>query len=339
MVAVTVPPVPGRVSMATHFFRYCYRILKLIPIGNLTANSLQTIICLIGCLLCFFPVAIGPHLEFDEDIIESALTSERNRDLAVAVLALAAPVFIDIAADFCTNISVGIKSKRIRMHVRESMLKPYEQFLLTCSLLSVPTIAFLPRETHHIVTTYLCFSRFRILLVGGLVVISLSRFDKRFWSTKMTYLIVCLLAASSVTGAYADNLGLENSLSRKVADAVLLTGIGAFFVCSCRWFYTSGPNVLRIRSKVHDIDALSNQNSPGIGIGEQHLVFPLLYIVSANVSSLFLAATMRSYPTITFDAGWFFFNNLGCVVYLIFLLTISERMNKYQVLQGLVRTI
>jgi hypothetical protein len=334
MVTVTIPQVPRYFNMAALFSRFRYRILSPTPFENLTTNGLQTAICLIGCLCCFLPAAIGPHLEFEFTVLESAFTSERNRNLSIAALALTAPIFIEIAADYCTNIFVGDKSKRIRMHVRESLLKPYEQFLLTCSILSVPTIAFLPSHTHHIVTTYFCFTRSRILLVSGLVVISVSRFDKKFWTKEITYVVLCLLTTSSVTGSYADNLGLENTVMTKVADAVLIAGIGIFCLCSCKWFYYSVPIVLRMKSKIHDVHTSANQNSPGIA--EQHLAFPLLYISSANMSALFVVATMKSFPTGIMDADWFFINNLGYVTYLIFLLTITERMAKYEVLQGLV---
>lgn len=290
-----------------------------------------TAICLIGCTLCFLPALMG-QIETEDDMLVNALTSNKNRDLAVAVIALSVPVFTEIAADYCTNIFVGPKSKRIKMHVREALLKPSEHLLLTCSILSVPVMAFLPARMDHLVATYLCFTRFRILLVGGLVIISLSRFDKKIWTKEITLLCVCLATVSCVVGSFADNLELVNY--GKFADAVMIAGMGVFCLCSCRWFYISVPIVLRMKSKIHDVNELINQNSPGVA--EQHLVFPLLYIISANVSAIFLAATMRSLPTLTFDAEWFFFNNLAFVVYLIILLTISERMAKYEVLQGLV---
>jgi hypothetical protein len=338
MGTVTVPQILGHIDMVAILSRYCCRIFPSNQLGYLTPNGLQTAICLIGCLCCFLPVVIGPHVEFELKELDSALTSDRNRNLAVAALALTAPIFIEMAADYCTNIFVGAKSKRIRMHVRESLLKPYEQFLLTCSILSVPTIAFLPSDTDHVVTTYFCINRFRILLVGGLVLISLSRFNKKIWTTNITYIVLCLLATSEVTGSYADNLGLlENTVMRKVADSLLIVGLGIFCLCSCKWFYFSVPIVLRMKSRVHDVETLVNQNAPRMA--EQHLVFPLVYIASANVGALFVIASTRIIPKHILEDDWFFISNLGYVTYLIFLLTISERMAKYEVLQGLVSSI
>lgn len=309
-----------------------------------STNTTLTALCVFGSVTCFIPVVLG-HFEFEQSVLHEALTSDKNRDLAVAVLSLVAPMFVEIVFEFINNFSVGAKSKKLRMHMRESLLNPFEQFLLMCGIMSVAIVAFLPADTHHLVSIYLCLGRFRILLVGGVVITSLYRYDKKIWTARISYSSLLLAITSCASGAYADNQGPHNTPSRKIADAALLFGIGLCMFCAFKWFYinipppcvfrTNIPCVFPIKCKIHDTDVMGSQSNAGPG--KLAIMFPFLYILSVTMCGVYLAATVQSYPNVTFNVNWFFFSNLGCVVYLLFLLTISDRMTKYEIVQGLVR--
>lgn len=305
-------------------------MLRLIT-PPISTNLLQILISFVGGICCLFPLVIGPSMNFRESKDNFDLTSQRNRDSSIVAIALTVPIFVDLVTEITTSIVIGDRSSKIKMHVKQALLNNMERFVIACGIITVPLTAFLPPSTPNLVNIYLCLYKSRLILVGGTVFASLCRYNPVHWPRKATYSAVLLLAVACFTGAFVDNFYLPDtsSVAHSIATILFMAGSFIFFACNFRWLYFTLPPLF-----MQYVRANSNIRST---TGSTDLLFPVLYVLTVTLASLSLTILRRLYPeSIKENSEGLFYHNLGFNIYLLFVMYISERMMKYEVVQGLV---
>jgi hypothetical protein len=301
---------------------------------TISTNLLQILIGFFGGLYCLFPLLIGPSINFRDSVDHFDLTSRRNRDSSIVAIALTVPIFVDLITETIASIVTGDKSNKVKMHVKQALLNSRERFVIACGIVTVPLTAFLPPSTPNLVNIYLCLYKCRLILVGGTVFASLCRYNPVHWPAKATYSAVTLLAVACSTGAFADNFYPPNtsSVAHSVATILFMAGSFIFFACNFRWLYFTLPPLI-----MHYVRSNPNIRST---TGSADLLFPVLYVLTVTLASLSLSIFRRLYPeNIKQNSEGLFYHNLGFNIYLLFVMYISEKMMKYEVVQGLVSSL
>lgn len=298
----------------------------------MSTNFWQISFCFIGGILCFIPLRLNSLTDYADSMRRETLTSSRSRDSAIAASSLTLPIFLEIITDIVTTVSA--KSEKVEMHVKQALLNTRERFVLACAILSISLTAFLPTDTPHLVNIYLCMNNCRLTFVGGAVIISLCRCDPNFWSPRKTYVALTLLASSTVTGAFADNWSVlsKSNTSKNVAFMLFMLALAILLYCNVLWLYSMVPQLITgihhysRKMKCEDIGGL--RNFP---------IFPFLYVLTVTLATIVLVVTRRTYPeNERKNADALFYHNLGFNMYLLFIMYISERQTKFEVIQGLV---
>lgn len=305
--------------------------------ASMTSNFVQILTCFCGAFLCLIPLGTTPMTDFQDTPLRIALTSQRFRDPAVAAAALTVPIFLDIATEALAIIFSMNKSKKIQMIVKGPLLNTGERLLLGLGILSIPITAFLPPDMPNLVNVYFCLRRSRTLLVAGAVVISLCRYDNNFWTVRKTNAVLVLLIIGTFFHAFADNSSLADAafVAHYVASASYT--VVAVIVCSCNviWLYSVYPKLFRrlvFLFTANRYESLRNENA------YTHLLFPFLYSTFTTATATILALTSKQFRGAErLNVDNHFFHIIAFVVYLLFIMYLSERMMKYEVVQGLVR--
>ena len=296
----------------------------------MTTNVIQSMICIIGGLCCLIPLCFEPLREYDGPYTRVSLTSERYRDLAVAAIALTIPIFLEIITETIASVRSAFSLDRGEIKVQQALINTPERFILAGAVLTTSTIALMSDNSENYINTYICASKCRMTFVGGAIAASLCRFDSSYWSVRSTYFMLCLLISSSIMGSFADNMIRANSTIDYVASALFMCAFAIFSYCNIMWLYSFGPTFYREVTSQALSDNSSRRSCSALSY--QHL-----YVVIVAVVSLVTIITRKIYPELeSLNSSAVFHHNMGVNTYLILLLYISERMMKYEILQGLV---
>ena len=296
---------------------------------SMFTNFCQILLCFVGGICCFIPLHASSLTDYANSMRRETLTSSRSRDSAIAAVALTLPIFLEIITDIIT--SVAAKSEKVEMHVKQALLNTRERFVLACGVLSVSVTAFLPADYPHLVNIYLCTNNCRLTFVGGAVIISLCRCDPKCWTLRKTYLALMLLVTSTVIGTFADNWSALSPIKylHDVAYALFMSALTILLYCNILWLYSTLPKLISLLSKKMRKSDIVNRNSLPI--------FPFMYVATVTLATIVLVVTRRTYPERERkNADALFYHNLGFNMYLLFIMYISERQTKFEVIQGLV---
>ena len=300
-------------------------------------NKSHLLLCLIGGVSCLLPLYFHPHSHLEETRLRQAVSSTKNRESSIAIMVLVFPILMEVFTDCIVSfIKRGSPSK---IECPAALLNHCERLVFFIGSVAVPFTAFFPSDTINWAYMYLCLSKCQLALVGGAVVISLCRYDERYWSVRLTYLYLTLLITGSVLSAFTENT--TNSTDsyykfqiRNAAYSLVLGATGIFYLCCARWLYAMTPRIffeyVWIKKRT-TIKLTSDANT-------ENLVFPLMYILTSIISSSSNIAIAIIYPGIgnlTDDA--LFYHNFASIFFLFFLTYLSSRMVKLEVVRGLVR--
>jgi hypothetical protein len=292
-------------------------------------SSILTTICLLGGLFCFVPLIAGPLNDFSASKLPAGLRSQRSRDLAVASVTFATPIFFGILIDTITFFFMRVKSKKIRPHVGQELLNTQERLALTSAILVVAIPSLLQIDIPNLANVWMCLRNCRLTLMGGIINISLCRYDKNFWTVPKTCLSLILLASASVIGACAINL-------RSLDGSPAATVVASLISCSIRWLLSVFPRIYRrvVLIWYTKTDAvLENSRTTECC---KHLLFPLLYVTSISVASVVLIPSIAIHPSSHSIEDYLFLDSVGIIAFLLFIMYISDRMTKVDVIEGLV---
>lgn len=298
----------------------------------MTTNFIQIMLCFIGGICCFIPLRLDSLTDYADSMRRETLTSSRSRDSAIAASALTLPIFLEIITEIITSVSA--KSEKVEMHVKQALLNTRERFVLACGILSISVTAFLPTDSPHLVNIYLCMNNCRLTFVGGAVIISLCRCDPNFWSQRKTYVALVLLVSSTVTGAFADNWSCygKSATWHDIAFMLFMLALAILFYCNVLWLFSMFPQLI---SGIRNYSR--NMQLEGMESLKKFPIFPFLYVLTVTLATIVLVVTRRTYPeNERRNADALFYHNLGFNTYLLFIMYISERQTKFEVIQGLV---
>ena len=168
--------------------------------------------------------------------------------------------------------------------------------------------------------------------------VSLCRYDRNFWSMSKTCISLALLAGSTILDSCAINLRSldRHPIARIVASIALLIAVVIFLSCCFRWLHSVCPKVYRgaiVYLSQKTPSFTKTDRSPGC---YKHLLFPLLYVTSITLTTITLVPLMIFYPPSNYNDDALFFDSVGNVMFLLFIMYVSDRMMKYEVIEGLV---
>lgn len=286
---------------------------------SLTTNVTQILICYLGGFLCLIPLYYHPKSYLEESLLRTSLTTVGFRYSSIATLSLVVPVIFDCVTDIFFNFKKGKQNSDNTM-VKEGFLNNKEKVLFLSGIVILPIVAFFPESTTNWAFIYLCCNKCQQIFVYGAVIISLSRYNNKCWSNKATYLMIIMISSGN---SILTNINNNSSLGASVrwnldilSFFLLVAGFLIFLFCSLKWY--TGPFRRKFRLLFQETFSLV------------YITMTVLYIVTLG--------TFRGYYDRLeyYNERALIINNLIYFAYVLFIIIISMRMIKSEVVQGLV---
>ena len=304
-----------------------------------TADVTAGLLVFLGGISCFCPLLFGPLIDYRDSPVRPNLTSRSNRDLAAAALGLSAPILIEIAWKTVGSSLSDRKSTKVEKHMKKALLSSTELFLLILGMLSCHVTAFLPSDTRNLLNIFYCAKRCRSVLATSAISISCCRYDAKFWSVRTTIATVLTVAASSFVASMHDNLPAVHEIKaiQIFSTVVFYIGVSIFYINSIRWFLSITPILFRMifdcRSHIDGVAGETDATTSGY-----HL-HPLLYISATSLS--YAIAIIMNNTFLRWDTNGLSsisYHNLLATAYFFLVIHISDKLMKYEIIQGLVST-
>ena len=325
----------------------------------LRANSFHITYCLLAGLGCLLPLCLQlpSHLE-SKPLRNSVSTSAAFTYSCVASIALVIPLFLDVAGDLLSkSIDVPLTLPRKKHKAagleatRFTFLNASERSLILIGMVALPSVAFLPSSTEKLALIFVCCCKCQIMLVGGTIVISLCRYDKEYWSVGSTLVSLLLFSGGLVSSAFFTNhiAGIEKpSEFLSVIDGLLFLIVIIpcliYTVNSFRWLiivYFKAHSFKRFLmcscSPPHQQPVPTYSATAKNTAAADHTFFPMVYTISTIVVATLLCATIGSSQRYEdYSEKDIVQNSIPFQGFLILITTLSMRMVKFEVVQGLV---
>jgi hypothetical protein len=213
--------------------------------------------------------------------------------------------------------------------VHDCFLNNLEKILFLSGLIVCPITAFFYHSSTWTLI-YVSCNKCQLIFVAGAVLISLNRYDSQCWTDRAIYFAVIAIALSCAMSSYFnniptigrsaewDNLDFASYLIAYFAAAV-------FLVCTFKWFYKVAKRKFSQLAKKAACEKCD--------------YFPLIYVTVSVVCVMTFAILSIYYDRIDlYDETALLVNNLIYTTYALFMIFISMRMVKSEVIQGLVST-
>ena len=317
------------------------------------SNSFHTLFCLLAGLCCFMIIYVDTPSNLEKrPLRESLETSVEFTYSSAASIALVIPLLIDLLLDVFTKLTEtpSIASKKPPEESSKfNFLNIYERILILAGVSIVPMVAFIPKTLHNLGLLYVCCSKCQQLWVGGTIVLSLCRYDKEYWSTKSTLASLFMVSVGLIGSPLIDNIYAAHP---NPGQAVVLIDLGTYilvmFPCfifmmnSVRWLIlvywraNSWKSFLMCRSK-HQIE------EPAVPTAENdtvnHTFFPMVYTMIGTTVVLLLCLLAAATARVENYSGLNLLQSNGpFMLFIVLISTLSMRMVKFEVVQGLVST-
>ena len=319
------------------------------------SNSLQICFCLLSGLMCLLPLCLQIPSNFEVTTLRDSLSlcCGGFSYCCVASITLVAPLFLDIIIDlammsFDATSSAQIKKQRAaaKNAVRFTFLNIPEKLLILVGLAILPIIALLPKTTENLGLIYLCFYKCQQNLVGGAMLICSYRYDKEYWSLRTTWLSLLFFSTGLVSGVFVNNIYAGETPPSKLIIAadylnfgLVLVACLIFVVNSARWLIMAYCKVPLWRA-IFNIDSKSvSQASDSINSADQNF-FPMIYtIFGLSFVIVICCFVLISGRVSSYTSGVLLLQSCPYLCFLIVVSTMSMRMVKFEVVQGLVSNI
>ena len=165
----------------------------------------------------------------------------------MAALSLLCPLVLDLMAEI-TNILTKKSKEKDVCQPDEVLLNSTERFVFFIGVALVPLTAFLPPTQNDWAYIYLCCTNAQLSLVGSAVFISLCRYDKEYWTVRLTNVSLSLFAFGNALSSFIDNRTERNLAKADVSDALsniayysVLAAVVIFLYCSVMWLKVVVP--------------------------------------------------------------------------------------------------
>ena len=335
---------------------------KLIRCSNLWeilgSNTFFTSYCFISGLCCLLPLCLQLQSNIEKKLLrESLSTTHEFAFTSVASITAVVPLFFDVLLDVVAVIRSKYKStvdsKRSEplatKTTKFTFLNIPERMLILMGLTVLPFVAFLPTNTTNLGLIYLCCNKCQQCWVGGTVALSLSRYDKEYWSIRSTLISLISFSIGSIGRPFVDNMyAVENSPGQLLVSIGYLTFIFTIVPCiififnSTRWLIVvyfraaTWKRFLMCTSKVTEQPEIESLSVIASNTTD-HTFFPMVYTLAGTCVIILLSLLITTTSRIESYTGrdlWL--NNVPFLVFVILLSTLSMRLVKFEVVQGLV---
>ena len=326
----------------------------------LRSSSFHITYCLLAGMGCLLPLCLQlpSHLEL-KPLRTSVLTSAAFTYSCVASIALVIPLFLDVVGDLLSKskgVPLSVPRKKRKApgleETRFTFLNASERSLILLGMIALPSVAFLPSSTEKLALIFVCCCKCQIMLVGGTIVISLCRYDKEYWSVQSTLVSLALFSCGLVSSAFLTNhiAGIEKPsefLSVMDGTLFLITIIPCliYTVNSFRWLiivYCQAHFLKRFLMCSCDPPQqlpTPTHSATAKNAAADHTFFPMVYTISTIAVETLLCATIGSSQRYEdYSPKDIIQNSIPFQGFLILITTLSMRMVKFEVVQGLVST-
>lgn len=316
--------------------------------STLNSNSFHVSCCFISGLCCLLPLCLGITSHLEDRPLRAALgSSNQFYYSSVASIALAVPLFLDVLFDICNLvISADSQSSKSRGNrtARYNFLNNSERLLILLGIVIQPLVVLVPSNTSNLALIFVCCNKCQQNWVGGTIALSLRRYDKDYFSNTFTITSLVAFCIGLVGSTFIDNdyplKPVPKSIYFLDAASFILTILPCvfFFFNSSRWLIlvycraTKWSKLLFFYSKTRPAEA-----STGTGLGD-HTFFPMVYTLCGMLVLVLQCILLGTSTRIeNFTETNLFQSNLAFLVFVILVSTLSLRMVKFEVVQGLVR--
>ena len=173
---------------------------------------------------------------------------------------------------------------------------------------------------------------------SGAITISLSRFDSKHWPVCGAFIIILLVVLANCLAAFADNISSsERVMPLRVASYFAMYVAVLFFFHECfRYFRSVIPRLCKTLAYICGRNRDENTAERRATCSFRYL-FPLFYIVTTIFLVIVLVVQQWTFARVGIYApGSTYIRDFVSYSYLFFIMFISERMMKYEVIEGLV---
>jgi hypothetical protein len=294
---------------------------------NVTTNQIQVSLCYLFGLLCLLPLFYDSNSRLEESVLRDALTFKGYRYTAVATLALAIPFTLDLVTDLVFKPKGGRQSNE-KTVVKEGFLNNTEKVLFLIGNIMLPIVAFFPENTIHWAYIYICCNKCQQILTCGAIVISLCRYDNSIWTNRTTYCLIIFLGLGNVLICTTKNrfnvLAFEiptRNAASLIADLLVVITAFTYSLALIRW--------IRAQYRKKGLYPSMSQKA-------SDLIYPLIYMMMPVICIVVLVVLTLRYQTLTLHTGAaILINSLIYFCYMLFIIFLSMRMVKSEVVQGL----
>ena len=182
------------------------------------------------------------------------------------------------------------------------------------------------------------------------MLLSLSRYDKDYWSVRTTWFSLLFYSTGLVSGSFISNIYAAESTPNQ---AILILD-------SCTYFLTLAPSLLFIINSLRWLiiaylgmnpwqmlmNCLSDEQHLAdlvvlkVKDARNHKFFPMIYVICGLAVVFLITALLARAPRVhNYDPISLALNSAPYVCFLIAVSTLSMRMVKFEVVQGLVSNI
>ena len=216
---------------------------------SVNTNTIHFIICFTGGICCLLPLYICPTSNMELAPLRKAILSQSNRDLSVASLSLIIPLIMDLVTELAYSTWIRGKHDDVKIRVKQSLLNSIERSAALFGTAVVPMTAFFPAQTHNLAYIHACCERCQMVMIGGAVMISLCRYNNKYWTIPRTYVTLILLAIGTITLAFTGNTSDTDTdrgasyIISYFAYSTILASASIFFWCSGLWLYAVIPTI------------------------------------------------------------------------------------------------
>lgn len=322
--------------------RECLSIIEV-----LRSNSFHVFFCFASGLFCCLPLFLGLASNIEDQPLRHAITTSKGfAYTCVASIALSIPLFIDVFIDISTSMDKTTNgASRLKLQssgsARFNFLNISERVLILLGIVALPLIIFVPKNTPNLALIYVCLFKCQQCWIGGTVALSLSRYDKYYFSNDILLASLTSFSIGLVASAFTDNLHpTETSADMMyVLDMVTLIFIlmpcVSFLVLSTRWLVLVYMRAYRWSNFLFCYSKLQPPPTPHTGV--DHTFFPMVYTVSGICIILALCVLSGvSYKIQSYTEINLLQINTPYLIFVILVSILSLRMVKFEVVQGLV---
>ena len=327
---------------------------------TLESNSFHTTFCLISGMCCLLPLYFSMPSNIEGAQLPKSLSSSAGFvHTSFASLTAVIPLFFDVLLDiFSILISnwgpLNVNSSRMRQSpakksIKFTFLNIPERLILFAGVIVVPLVAVLPTDTKNLGLIYLCCSKCQKNLLGGVIASFLCRYDKEYWSVKFTLFSLVSFSIGLVGGTFVDNIFAASTSSNRlflgidlIVVALTIAPCLVMMINSIRWLiivYFKASSWKRFMMCSSSLQPQTDSPAIAISTDFDTTFFPMVYIVCVTcLIILILSVSVTTFRVQNYNGRDLLLHNIPVLIFVISLNTLSMRMVKSEILEGMVST-